>query len=78
LQLIESLTNDNFSDSKSAIAHCEKQMFARFDEVEKRNDGQYWLDPLPDRLKTLIEFLIITPNKIDYYFFTIFRKTLNQ
>jgi 2-polyprenyl-6-methoxyphenol hydroxylase-like FAD-dependent oxidoreductase len=55
LQLSESLTSENFSDLKSAIAHYEKQMFKRFAGVGKETmDNTDWMHS-PDGLKTIIE-----------------------
>nr|WP_315257289.1 hypothetical protein [uncultured Flavobacterium sp.] len=53
LQLSESLNSENFTDLKSAIAHYEKQMFARFAEVGKETmDNTDWMH-FPNGLKNI-------------------------
>jgi 2-polyprenyl-6-methoxyphenol hydroxylase-like FAD-dependent oxidoreductase len=55
LQLSESLTDENFTDLKSAIAHYEKQMFARFAEVGKETmNNTDWMHS-PNGLKNITE-----------------------
>lgn len=54
LQLSESLTNEKFTDRKSAIAHYEKQMFARFAEIGKLTlDNTEWMHS-PEGLKKML------------------------
>lgn len=55
LQLSESLTDENFTDLKTAISHYEKQMFERFAEVGKETmDNTEWMHS-PDGLKNILE-----------------------
>ncbi|MFD1601889.1 FAD-dependent oxidoreductase [Flavobacterium artemisiae] len=55
LQLSESLTNENFTDLKTAISHYEKQMFERFAKVGKETmDNTEWMHS-PDGLKNILE-----------------------
>lgn len=55
LQLSESLTDESFTDLKTAIAAYEKQMFERFAEVGKETmDNTEWMHS-PDGLKNIIE-----------------------
>ncbi|GAB3781810.1 NAD(P)/FAD-dependent oxidoreductase [Spirosoma horti] len=55
LQLSECLTSDKFADLTSAIAHYEKQMFARFTEVGKETmDNTDWMHS-PDGLTKILE-----------------------
>lgn len=55
LQLSASLTSEEFTDLQSAIAHYEKQMFARFAEVGKETmDNTDWMHS-PDGLKKILE-----------------------
>ncbi|MVN23153.1 FAD-dependent oxidoreductase [Mucilaginibacter arboris] len=62
LQLSESLTNEKFTDLKSAIAHYEKQMFARFAEIGKETLDNTEFMHSPDGLKKLIEMFGQGPN----------------
>ena len=55
LQLNESLTSENFMDLKSAIAHYEAQMFARFAEIGKETMDNTELMHGPNGLKKLLE-----------------------
>jgi len=55
LQLSASLTSEEFTDLQSAIAHFEKQMFARFAEVGKETmDNTDWMHS-PDGLKKILD-----------------------
>ncbi|MEO8532773.1 MAG: NAD(P)/FAD-dependent oxidoreductase [Flavobacterium sp.] len=55
LQLSESLTNEIFTDLKSAIGHYEKQMFERFAEIGKETmDNTDWMHS-PEALKNMLE-----------------------
>lgn len=54
LELSESLTSDQFVDVQSAIAHYEKQMFARFAEIGKETlDNTAWMHS-PEGLEKLL------------------------
>jgi len=55
LQLSESLTSDEFTDLKSAIANYEKQMFARFAEIGKETLDNTAFMHSPDGLEKLLE-----------------------
>jgi len=55
LQLSESLTSGKFNDLKSAIAHYEKQMFARFAEMGKETLDNTDFMHSPNGLKKLLE-----------------------
>lgn len=55
LQLSESLTSRKFIDIKSAIAHYEKQMFARFAEIGKETLYNTAFMHSPDGLQKLLE-----------------------
>ena len=55
LQLSASLTSEEFNDLQSAIAHFEKQMFARFAEVGKETmDNTDWMHS-QDGLKKILD-----------------------
>lgn len=55
LQLSASLTSEEFTDLQSAIAHFEKQMFARFAEVGKETmDNTDWMHS-QDGLKKILD-----------------------
>ncbi|PWB23283.1 FAD-dependent oxidoreductase [Flavobacterium sp. HTF] len=57
LQLSESLTSENNTDLKSAIAQYEKQMFERFAIVGKETmDNTEWMHA-PDALKNMLEMI---------------------
>ena len=55
LQLSESLTSENFTDLKSAIAHYEEQMFTRFAEIGKETMVNTEFMHSADGLKKLLE-----------------------
>ncbi len=55
LQLSESLTNEKFTDIRSAIAHYEKQMFARFAEIGQDTLNNTEFMHSLDGLKKLLE-----------------------
>jgi 2-polyprenyl-6-methoxyphenol hydroxylase-like FAD-dependent oxidoreductase len=54
LQLSEALTDDKFSDTRQAIAHYEKQMFARFGRIGQDTlFNTEWMHQ-PDALKQML------------------------
>ena len=55
LQLSDSLTNENFSDLKSAISHYEQQMFDRFAEIGKETLDNTEFMHSTDGLKKLLQ-----------------------
>jgi 2-polyprenyl-6-methoxyphenol hydroxylase-like FAD-dependent oxidoreductase len=55
LQLSESLTSEKFSDLQSAIAHYEKEMFARFAEIGKETLNNTEFMHSPEGLQKLVE-----------------------
>jgi 2-polyprenyl-6-methoxyphenol hydroxylase-like FAD-dependent oxidoreductase len=62
LELSENLTSGKFTDLKSAMAHYEKQMFARFVEEGKvTSDFMDWTYS-PDGLKIMVEMMNQLPN----------------
>jgi 2-polyprenyl-6-methoxyphenol hydroxylase-like FAD-dependent oxidoreductase len=62
LELSESLTGGEFTDLQSAIAHYEKQMFARFMAVGKETfDMNDWMYS-PDGIKVMVDMLNQMPN----------------
>ncbi|WP_221391077.1 NAD(P)/FAD-dependent oxidoreductase [Dyadobacter sp. NIV53] len=62
LQLSESLTSEAFIDVQSAIAHYEKQMFARFAETGKDTMDNTAFMHAPDGLEKLLEMFNQLPN----------------
>ena len=65
LRLSESLTSNEFTDIRSAIAHYEKQMFARFAEIGKETMDNTAFMHSPDGLGTLLAmFKQVPSNKL--------------
>ncbi|WP_133574303.1 FAD-dependent oxidoreductase [Pedobacter metabolipauper] len=54
LQLSQSLTSENFTDIRSAIAHYERQMFARFADIGRETLDNTEFMHSPDGLKKLM------------------------
>ena len=65
LDLTEILTSGEFTDLKSAIAHYEKQMFARFVEEGKVTEDFMDWTYSPDGLKMMVEMMNQLPKEKD-------------